>query len=404
VQTYLTGVRLSFQEVEKLIVRAVKQRQVKVTVDHKARCLRFGGEVLESDSMRTQLSTLATQLQKAVNLVKPAEQTTQQQRAGFFSQVVSDMPREHSDALNRKNIIEKRKEEAERREQDKTREEARVRQEEDLKRKAEEAARLAREAKLREKEKIQRIERELELQQTKEMLARLGKKADNVEKLDKSGREELIRKTKDSVVKEKEDEDARLKSQAKRLDYITRALRIEELPVLRKKYEAQVAADKLEHDRRWQAHLESHKKASRVSRLKDERPATAEPVAWEKDMVDKKAVSNMYEDAEVFQSNILESRQAEHAAEVIAAEERARAFQKQKKVERALSRMRKAEEEAERAREEEERQEREAEEASRREALEAERQAAQEKAEATRAAEKQARDEERASRGLGPEE
>lgn len=33
------------------------------------------------------------------------------------------------------------------------------------------------------------IERELELQQTKEMLARLGKKADNVDKLDKSGRE-----------------------------------------------------------------------------------------------------------------------------------------------------------------------------------------------------------------------
>lgn len=52
--------------------------------------------------------------------------------------------------------------------------------------------------------------------------------------------QELIRKTKDSVVKEKEDEDARLKSQAKRLDYITRALRIEEMPVLRKKYEAQV--------------------------------------------------------------------------------------------------------------------------------------------------------------------
>lgn len=38
---------------------------------------------------------------------------------------VSGMPREHTDALNRKNIIEKRKEEAERREQDKAREEAR---------------------------------------------------------------------------------------------------------------------------------------------------------------------------------------------------------------------------------------------------------------------------------------
>lgn len=52
--------------------------------------------------------------------------------------------------------------------------------------------------------------------------------------------QELIRKTKDTVVKEKEDEDARMKSQAKRLDYITRALRLEEMPVLRNKYEAQV--------------------------------------------------------------------------------------------------------------------------------------------------------------------
>ena len=35
------------------------------------------------------------------------------------------MPRDHAHALNRKNIIEKRKEEAERREQEKQREEAR---------------------------------------------------------------------------------------------------------------------------------------------------------------------------------------------------------------------------------------------------------------------------------------
>lgn len=49
-------------------------------------------------------------------------------------------------------------------------------------------------------------------------------------------------------------------------------------------------------------------------------------------MVDKKAVVNMYEDAEVFQSSILETRQVEHKAELIAAEERARATRKQKKV------------------------------------------------------------------------
>lgn len=48
IQTYLTGVRLSFQEVEKLIVKAVKQRQVKVTVDHKVSsfCHSWFGPVL----------------------------------------------------------------------------------------------------------------------------------------------------------------------------------------------------------------------------------------------------------------------------------------------------------------------------------------------------------------------
>lgn len=49
-------------------------------------------------------------------------------------------------------------------------------------------------------------------------------------------------------------------------------------------------------------------------------------------MVDKKAAANMYDDAEMFQSSILESRQAEHAAELLAAEERARVHRKQKKV------------------------------------------------------------------------
>lgn len=64
--------------------------------------------------------------------------------------------------------------------------------------------------------------------------------------------QELIRKTKDSVLKEKEDEDARLKAQARRLDYITRALRLEEMPILRRKYENQVRAHVLEQ---WMVHL-----------------------------------------------------------------------------------------------------------------------------------------------------
>ena len=39
-QAFLSGVGLSFEEVEKLIVRAVKQKQLNATVDHKVRCFR----------------------------------------------------------------------------------------------------------------------------------------------------------------------------------------------------------------------------------------------------------------------------------------------------------------------------------------------------------------------------
>lgn len=49
-------------------------------------------------------------------------------------------------------------------------------------------------------------------------------------------------------------------------------------------------------------------------------------------MEDKKSVGHLYEDAEIFQSSILEARQVEHAGEVRAAEERARVIHKQKKV------------------------------------------------------------------------
>lgn len=61
----------------------------------KARCLRFGGEVMESDSMRTQLTTLAAQLQKAVSLVNPVEQTSKEQRMAFFDRVVRVRPTIH---------------------------------------------------------------------------------------------------------------------------------------------------------------------------------------------------------------------------------------------------------------------------------------------------------------------
>lgn len=49
-------------------------------------------------------------------------------------------------------------------------------------------------------------------------------------------------------------------------------------------------------------------------------------------MEEKRGVAHMYEDAELFQTSILQAKELEHAEEVRAAEERARQIHKQKKV------------------------------------------------------------------------
>ena len=56
--------------------------------------------------------------------------------------------------------------------------------------------RLAREASLRDREKKQRIEDELALKETKDVLSKLGKNIENLENMDKAERENVIKVSK----------------------------------------------------------------------------------------------------------------------------------------------------------------------------------------------------------------
>jgi translation initiation factor 3 subunit A len=66
---------LSFHDVEKLLVRAVRQRQLALRIDHRGGVMHLGNDVMEAATMRRQLAELSARLQLLVEAVSPGEDT-----------------------------------------------------------------------------------------------------------------------------------------------------------------------------------------------------------------------------------------------------------------------------------------------------------------------------------------
>jgi hypothetical protein len=64
---------------------------------------------------------------------------------------------------------------------------------------------------------------------------------------------------KSEILTEKEKEEKRLRDQAKRLDYIARAMRMEELPVLKRKFAEQLKIDEADFAKKAQVAAVQHK-------------------------------------------------------------------------------------------------------------------------------------------------
>lgn len=181
VKKLTSGLGVSFEQMEKSIVLSSQSRALSVRIDHRAGCIRFGSAALESDEMRGQLSTLAKRLATACNIISPPDVTSiRKERTALYADVRSTLESEHIATLERKVVIEKRKEEAERIVQEKLREEERQRKQEEMARKAEEERRLARESKMREKEKIQKIQDEMDAMEKKRYLTAMGRSVENM--------------------------------------------------------------------------------------------------------------------------------------------------------------------------------------------------------------------------------
>jgi translation initiation factor 3 subunit A len=247
-----SGLDMTFETVEKYIVLFAQSRTVSLRIDHRAGCLRFGDAQLESDDMRAQLTVLAKQLKQISVLIHPVvdpaavEQAMAARREVLFAEVRSAVPTENRIIIDRKNLIEKRKEEAERLIQDKIKEDARIKFEEMTAKKAEEEQRVARELRLREQEKQRKIRQELDNQEKKRFLIAMGRSVDTLteEQMAAIDTETLQKEHQEKLAKKKEDAERKARETARKLDYLVRAVRIEELPLIQKKYEEQRAKDR----------------------------------------------------------------------------------------------------------------------------------------------------------------
>ena len=181
VKKLTSGLGVGFEQMEKSIVLSSQCRALSVRIDHRAGCIRFGSAALESDEMRGQLSTLARRLSTACNIISPPDVASiRSERQVLYADVRSTLESEHIANLERKIVIEKRKEEAERVVQEQLRQEELQRKQEEMARKAEEERRLARESKLREKEKIQKIQDEMDAIEKKRYLKAMGRAVENM--------------------------------------------------------------------------------------------------------------------------------------------------------------------------------------------------------------------------------
>jgi translation initiation factor 3 subunit A len=307
------GLDMSFEQVEKSIVLFTQSKTLSVRVDHRAGCLRFGNTQLESDAMRSQLTVLAKQLQavsthvlvipQAISkaeqeAIQAAVKAEEERHHAVYASVRAQLPAEHENVLRRKFLIEQRKERDELEAQNKIREEQRIKAEEEAARKKEDEARISREKRLREQEKQRKIQQEMENREKIRFLAAMNKNTEDFseEQLAAIDTEALQREHQEKINKKKEEAERKTREAAKKLDYLVRAIRIEELPVIKQKYEDKIKKDRERYE---QETIEKVKMAK---------------VQWEADVTDKAILEEhgVFECMAEFEAVVMKGRKVQY--------------------------------------------------------------------------------------------
>ncbi|XP_072954039.1 eukaryotic translation initiation factor 3 subunit A [Typha angustifolia] len=353
-----------FSVVEKISVDAVKYNFVAMKVDHLKGAVVFGNLDIESDSLCDHLTILADSLNKARSLIYPPVERQSKLGESLYS-LSEVVDREHKRLLARKSIIEKRKEEHERQmlEMEREEESKRLR----LQKISEEAEqkRLATEYTRREEQRIRREIEEKERQEEQALLIEIEKRSKKKGKKpilegEKFTKKSIIEMALSNQVKERQEMEKKLQKLAKTMDYLERAKREEEAPLIEQAFQQRLVEEQILHEQEQRREIE----LSRQHHAGD--------------LQEKNRLSRMLADKVTFQEKIVNRREDEYNHLRQEREERINQLVTMRRQERERKRkllyyLRSEEERLIRLREEEEAQKREEEE--RRKKEEAERKA-----------------------------
>ncbi|PVD29624.1 hypothetical protein C0Q70_08879 [Pomacea canaliculata] len=321
-------------KLERLIVSASKNLELQARVDHRSKSLSFGTDLglsqkeevaegptiqsMPSELIRNQLTAMAQALNHAVEVVGPKNVEEEEElRANLLNSYRLTARKEHQRILQRRQIIEDRKEQLENLNDQREREEQE--QVEEARRRAYEAemARLEREAEERMKQRQQQEHQEIKRKHVRERLEELRKTPQgskifqniDEEEMADLDVDEIMQKQVEQLEKEKRELLERLKGQEKKVDYLARAKRIEEIPLLLKQYE---------EDKKVGREFWEQQEQERIENLKKERVYGLET---------KARLSRIFEDSEIFLNTLKKARKSDY-------EDKLKEFEKNLAVER----------------------------------------------------------------------
>ncbi|CAM8945968.1 unnamed protein product [Rhodiola kirilowii] len=350
-----------FSTVEKIFVDAVRQNFLSLKVDHMKGIVVFGSQGLEADGLRDHLSVFAESLNQArAQIYPPAKKSSK--LTEILPSLSETVDKEHKRLLARKSIIEKRKEEQERQllEMEREEETKRLR----LQKLTEEAEqkRLAAEYEQRKNQRILKEIEERELEEAQAMLQEAEKRGKKKGKKpiiegEKVTKQSILELARTEHLRERQEMEKKLQKLAKNMDYLERAKREEEAPLIEGAFQRRLVEEKVLHERLQQQEVE-------LSML-----------CHDGDLKEKQRLSRMLENKNIFQERVLNRRQSEYNRVRAEAREQMRQVKKAQKEARDTRRkllyyLRGEEERQIRVREEEEARKREEDERRKREEAE----------------------------------
>jgi len=361
-ETLAAGI-VTMQEMEKVIVEAVRNNHIQVRLDFQTRTLRFGDEGIEYDDIRWQLDTLHQNLNKAIYLVQPElREKEEASKKRTLQMLANELPQEHERVLSRKEEIESRKEQDEKdfiikAKQEKERQAEKERQVQLAEKKRQADAAIERQ-KQQEILQIRREQEEDRIAAAKRIQA-TGMTDISMDKLKQMTSEQIEMEQRKIATKQREDREQKLATAAKRLDYMERARRILEQPRLEKDIEQRKEQDMIFFNQHVQSKLDAHKAQY------DEDFATKQTM-MRMDAAKSKYEADLLEIRKAAYAQLQESRKAEWEADMDRERE-------SRKAQYISQRRRKKEQEAREEQQRTEAEERAAEEADRRQQHEGER-------------------------------